>query len=348
MRMFNRFRGTKGFLSLWARVIRFRYMITEQALRRCRILAFWEKHGDTAAREAFSVSRRTLFRWQAALRQKKGQLEGLNRETTAPHMRRRRIVPAGIAERMIALRTIHPRLGKEKLHALLSREGYHGSVSTIGRILGDLKRHGKLPSPVKLSLSGKTGKLTERHTRPRRKKLRRPRGYRVLEVDTIVRYIDGVKRYIVTGIDTERRSAFAAAYTNHGSASATDFLRHAVHAIPDCPTAIQTDNGSEFALQFAKAVVEIGSLQFHTHPYSPKENAHIERFNRSLNEEFLVFHRALLRDDVGAFNERLMDWLLWYNAERPHHALLLRSPFQAMMAELPAPECQMWWTNTEI
>jgi transposase InsO family protein len=100
------------------------------------------------------------------------------------------------------------------------------------------------------------------------------------------------------------------------------------------------------ACHFERAVEEIGSLRFHTHPRSPKENAHIERFNRSLNEEFLVFHRALLRDNVALFNEELMDWLLWYNAERPHHALGLKSPFQAMMEQLPASECQMWWTNT--
>jgi hypothetical protein len=43
MRMFNKFRGTKGFLSLWARIIRFRYMITEQATKRCEVLVFWEK-----------------------------------------------------------------------------------------------------------------------------------------------------------------------------------------------------------------------------------------------------------------------------------------------------------------
>lgn len=345
--MFNKFRGTRGFLSLWARVIRFRYMITEQAKERCRILAFWEKHGEEATREAFGISRRTLFRWQQSLRRSGGKLEGLNARSTIPKTKRKRNTSAAVTEQIVTLRVLHPRLGKEKLHTLLTREGHALSVSTVGRIVGDLTRAGKLPNPVTLSLEGKTGRLTEqRAKRTRKKKLRRPRGYRVLEVDTIVRYIDGVKRYIVTGVDTETRSAFAAAYTNHGSASAADFLRHAIRAIPDCPDAVQTDNGSEFARSFAQALEGIGALQFHTHPYSPKENAHIERFNRSITEEFLVFHRALLRDDVHAFNEKLMDWLLWYNAERPHHALGLQSPFRAMMAVLSPEECHMWWTST--
>ena len=75
-------------------------------------------------------------------------------------------------------------------------------------------------------------------------------------------------------------------------------------------------------------------------------NAHVERFNRTLDEEFLRDHRALLRDDVSTFNARLVDWLLWYNAERPHHALGQVSPLQCILKSLPAEECQMWWTHT--
>ena len=156
---------------------------------------------------------------------------------------------------------------------------------------------------------------------PVKKKLRRPHGYRVLEVDTIVRFIDGVKRYVLTGVDTERRTAFAACYTNHGSASAADFLRKAAVVLPDCPSAVQTDNGSEFSLHFEYAAADLSLTHFHIYPRSPKLNSHAERFNRILDEEFLRCHRALMRDDVSAFNENLVDWLPWYNGERPHYAL---------------------------
>src|SRR3989338_603712 len=108
MRQFNKFRGTKGFISLWEQMIRFRYMITEQAKQRCRILAFWERHGDMATQEAFQVSRRTLYRWQTSLAQHGGRLDGLNTKTTAPRHRRKRHIPAGVSERIIALRTAHP------------------------------------------------------------------------------------------------------------------------------------------------------------------------------------------------------------------------------------------------
>jgi len=333
---------------MWARVVRFRYMITEKAKERTRILAFWEKHGAEATEEAFGVSCRTLYRWQKKLQESGGKLEGLNAGSTAPNHRRKRVVPEGLVGQIITLRKNHPRLGKDKLHALLKQAGYAGSVSTIGRILFGLKKEGKLSFLTHYSLSGKTGRLIEKKPRKHRKKLRRPTGYRVLEVDTIVRYLDGVKRYVLTAVDTETRSAFAAAYTNHGSASAADFLKRTREVIPDCPSAVQTDNGSEFALHFERACVELNLAHYHTYPRSPKMNAHVERFNRTLDEEFLIYHRSLLRDDPRVCNEKLIDWLLWYNSERPHHALHLLSPFQYIVRTLPERECQMWWTDTYV
>ena len=103
--------------------------------------------------------------------------------------------------------------------------------------------------------------------------------------------------------------AFVACYSNHGSASAADFLRKTITIIPNPPTAVQTDNGSEFALHFAAAVEELGFIHYHTYLRSPKMNAHIERFNRAPWEEWSVWHRAWIRDDVRACHEKLVDWL---------------------------------------
>jgi transposase InsO family protein len=345
MRIRSNLRGTKGFVLAWERLIRFKYMITEKAKERTRILAFWEKYGDEATNDAYHVSRRTLYRWQRALTMRQGKLEALNPERTAPIHRRSRLVDTWVPDRIIILRTKHPRLGKEKLHALLMHEGYTGSVSTIGRILNDLTQRGLVPVRTRLSFYAKGGIHREKR-RVVCKKLRRPQSVRVLELDTIVRFIDGTKRYILTAIDTETRTAFAGAYTNHGSQSASNFLRRCIQVLPDCPIHIQTDNGSEFAKYFHETTERLGLTHYHTYPRTPKMNAHIERFNRTLSEEFIVYHKAVLRDDVSMFNHILIDWLLWYNSERPHHALGLRSPFQCMMDGLLPEECHRWWTST--
>ena len=346
MRIFNKFRGTKGFISNWQRLLRFRYMISEKAKQRARVLAFWERHRSEATMEAFSISSRTLFRWQKALKNDSGKLESLNPKSTAPKGKRVRLVPEELLQKIVDLRLNHPRLGKDKIHSILKEKGYKSSASTVGRLIGDLKKQNRIPIKISYSLNGRTSRLNERKPHVYKKKLRRPKGYRTLQVDTVVRFVDGAKRYILTGVDTEKKTAFAACYTNHGSLSASDFLRKAVTVLPDCPIAIQTDNGSEFALHFERSCAELNLTHYHNYPRSPKMNACVERFNRTLNEEFLQYHKQLMRDDPKKFNDELIDWLLWYNGERPHYSLGQVSPFKAMMRELEAEKCQMWWTHT--
>lgn len=173
MRQFNKFRGTKGFITVYNRVLRFRDMIQEAAQQRARILTFWQNHGLQTTKEAFNVSRATLFRWQKKLRETKGKLEGLNKTPTIPRNKRKRIVDVKVSDFIISQRNIHPRLGKEKLTILLKEDNIANlSFSTVGRIINDLKKQGRLPKYTKLSFSAKTGRLIERKA-VKRKKLRR-------------------------------------------------------------------------------------------------------------------------------------------------------------------------------
>ncbi len=75
-------------------------------------------------------------------------------------------------------------------------------------------------------------------------------------------------------------------------------------------------------------------------------NAHIERFNRTLSEDFISLNRPLLRDDLHAFNEKLVDWLIWYNTIRPHESLGMLSPLRYIVSTLTARESHMCWTRT--
>src|SRR3989344_4989258 len=157
MRQFNKLRGTKGFITIWERVIRFRYMITEQAKERCRILAFWEKYGDMATKEAFKVSRPTLFRWQKALKENAGKLEALNKQSTIPKHKRKRVIPDEIKKFILKEREFDPQLSKDKLSVLLKEDGIATlSASTVGRMLNDMKKQGVLPKNTKLSYYAKT------------------------------------------------------------------------------------------------------------------------------------------------------------------------------------------------
>ena len=190
--------------------------------RRVKILTFWEKYGEKATLDAFGVSRRTRYRWKSALYRAQGKVNALDPKSTAPKKRRQRRAPLNLLDLIIKLRTEHYRLGKSKLAVILRTEGFIVSESYCGRVLSDLKRRGLLSSGKKLSYYAKTGRFREQNT-IHRKKIRRKQKSGI-EVDTIVRFIDGTKRYILTAIDVQKKFAFAVAYANHSSASASDFL----------------------------------------------------------------------------------------------------------------------------
>ncbi len=323
MHIFNKFRRTKGFISMWERVLRFRYMITEEAKMRTKILAFWEEFGDVATRKAFGTGRATLFRWQAALRESGGKLEGLNRKSTAPKKRRKRDVPDGVEDYIIKERRAHPRLSKEKLSIMMRDDlRLDLSFSKVGRIMSDMRKRNVLPLYRK-----------PKRSTPGRKKIRR-NGFapestgELLEIDTVVTSRNGEKRYTLTGIDLFGRFAYAYTYKNASSKSATDFLKKMQLVAPFKIARIQTDNGSEFAKYFSEYLKDSDIVHFHTYPRCPKMNSHIERFNRTIQEEYIYHHVQTLSVDLDFFNLGLADWISWYNKKRPHISLGYLSPMQ--------------------
>ena len=304
-----------------------------------KILTFWQAYGTQTTRDAFGVSRATLFRWQKELDDSNGDIKALDPKSTAPKKQRRRYIPPDLEQAIIRWRTERSRIGGKKLVPLLKKEGYVVSVSYINRCISDLEKLGRLPNQVKLSWYAKSGTHRERpKTKVKKQRRKEKRG---LEIDTVVRHIDGTKRYTLTAIDTQRKLAYAKTYTSHSSVSARDFLKQVIRYMPFEITEIQTDNGSEFAGYFSEACKTLSIKHYHTYPRCPKMNAYIERFNRTLSEDFMVYHRSLLRDDINAFNARLSEWLRWYNNERPHESLGLLSPLEYYRVNYET-ESQRW------
>jgi transposase InsO family protein len=334
-------------------------MIQEKAQHKARVLQFWADHGIKAAMAHDRKGRSTLYRWKKHLAEGKGKLESLNDRRTNKTPKRQRMIDPRITEYIITTRTDHPRYGKEKLAADLEEECRTWnikapSVSTVGRVIADLKKAGRLPDAVAYSLYGKTGTLVEKKPRKRAKKLRR-NGYEpkeagdFVELDTVIYFINGIRRYIITAVDLTSRFSFALAYTTASSASATDFLKKLESVAPFVIKRLQTDNGSEFEKHFRDYLASKDKderiIHFHTYPRHPKQNAHIERFNRTIQEEFANWHRLALAYDLAVFNQRLIDWLLWYNTKRRHHAIGLVSPLRYIVSNLVA-ESHLGWTRT--
>jgi transposase InsO family protein len=343
--------GARGLLKLSEIALRFRYMVTQHAIHRAKVLTFWETYGLAATKEAFGTSKPTLYRWRHELKAGKGKLESLNPGSRAPQGRRHRVVDAQVTNFLVSLRQRYPRLGKDKLKPLLDQycldENLKSlSASTVGRVLADLKRAGKLPAQGRVYLSGKTGRMLEHTTPKKRKKLRR-KGYQptnpgdLVELDTVSIFTNGVKRYVVTAIDLTSRFAFAYTYSTPSSRSATDFFKKFETVAPFTVKHVQTDNGSEFAKHFQEYTQTKEVPHFFNYPRCPKMHAHIERFNRTIQEEFTDYHRQALTEDIPSFNRQLMEWLVWYNTQRPHHAHGGVPPLASIFQK-----SHMSWTHT--
>ncbi len=354
MRIFNQNKGIKGSAILADRLLRFRYMITEQAQDRARILTFWKKHGLQATREAFSVERRTLFLWQEKLKGGDGKIQALNSGSRVPKVTRRRLWDARILEELRRLRDKHPNLGEKKLHPLLKKFCEANALPcpkpvTIGRLIHDMGGLRKFPQNI--SHSGKIKKAN------RQKVLRKPKHFKtthaghLVALDSIEKFVHGCRRYIITFEDIHTRFAFAWSTTSHASQAAAEFFALCRVAFPFPMDFVPTDNGSEFKKNFAEELKNLHLTHYHTYPRTPKMNAHVERFNRTIQEEFVDFHVGLLIDPAK-FNHALMDWLIFYNTERVHWAFgnklspmqfLVQSPYYQLTL---VQECKNGWGYT--
>ena len=340
---------------MWERVIRFRYMITEQAKERVRILAFWEKHGTEATEEAFKVKRRTLFLWQKHLREGRGKLESLNAKKRTPKNRRKRSWDIRILEEIKRIRDEHKNLGKEKIQPLLAEFCITQalevpSAATVGRLIYDLG--GLRDFPKKITGTGRVVKVN------RRKVLRKPKEFNALypghciALDTIEKQRNGKRMYILVALDLYTRTAFALGTRSHGSQTAAHFLHLVSTMFPYPIRHVLTDNGSEFKKYFTMLAGKANITHFHTYPKTPKMNAHCERLNRTLQEEYIDYHTDVLFDNITKFNAGLREYLLFYNTKRVHHAfgnkltpltvMIQSSHYQSFMPE----KCKDGWAHT--
>ena len=300
---------------------------------RVKVLKFMEDYGLKAAMAAFNISRSSLYEWRRMLggntTDQYIEVDLLIPKSTRPHHHRTSRIDYRINDEIIRLREQHPSLGKAKLESLLyafckANNLAPISESTIGRQIGRLKKRGLLPTHSKLGLRAKTGALCEKPGK-KKKKLRRKDYYPkqagdLIQLDCITKIKNGIRRYIISAIDHRSSFTFSYAYTNLSSASAANFFTKLQHIAPFAIRHVQTDNGQEFHKRFDELVREQAIIHFWNYPRTPKSNGKIERYNRTKQEEYVDAHLDELFNNIDAFNRGLMDYLIFYNTERPHEA----------------------------
>jgi transposase InsO family protein len=121
--------------------------------------------------------------------------------------------------------------------------------------------------------------------------------------------------------DASRLIPHAQFYPDQGLDAFLDCLRQAI-AARGLPTRLYMDNAKIYrSPQLARIAASIGILIVHTPPYQPEGRGKIERFFRSVREQFLAAldPKALL--SIEQLNERLWHWLDTVYHRHEHSAL---------------------------
>ena len=154
-------------------------------------------------------------------------------------------------------------------------------------------------------------------------------GY-LLSQDTFeVGTIKGVgKIYMQVVIDTYGSFAFAKLYTHKTALTAADILIDMVlpyYKKLNIPVVnILTDNGSEYCGKYPQHDYQLMLKLFNinhrrTRVNCPQTNGFVERFNRTVLEEFFMYaFRTQWYTSIEQLQNDLNKWMLYYNFKRPH------------------------------
>jgi len=94
------------------------------------------------------------------------------------------------------------------------------------------------------------------------------------------------------------RYAFAWSYQRLNSTNTKDFFRRLEIVCPFPVRHVQTDNGSEFHKYFTNYLNEQNTIHYWNYKGQPYKNGHIEKYNRTIQEEFIDENEILLDDSL--------------------------------------------------
>ena len=289
---------------------------------RFTVLKHLYEYGWKAAVSAFSVPKSTLFDWKRAYEQSGKKLNSLVPVSTRPHHTRLTVTDPRLVEFIRSMRQEYGRVSKYKLKVFLdeyakslgiSGYGYHKIAKIIQR------NHFFFDSPPKQKHHILKVRLKShpRETLP---------GY--LEMDAVTIWILGKKLYFITVIDVVARLAWVKLTFSLSSAQTTLALQEFTKQYRSPVRAVQTDNGREFLKEFDRYLTQQHVAHQFIYFRPPKINGVVERFNRTIQDEFLNRSDELYTQDWDRLNQKLIRYVTWYNTRRPHYSLNYLSPIQ--------------------
>lgn len=181
--------------------------LSKAASQRLEWLIFYETKGKKNARATcrhFYISPKTFYKWLNRFDER--NLRTLEDRDRAPKNTRKKEITSVEEERVITLRKQYMVWGKLKLQRLYQNI-YKEKISSW-KIQYTIKKYKLYPNPIK------NEKLQQKRKRNQAKKRitelkRKPFPGFLIALDVITIYWNGLKRYILTAIDTVSKIAFA-------------------------------------------------------------------------------------------------------------------------------------------
>lgn len=243
----------------------------------------------------------TILRW--VRKGSDSRKNNIPTESSRPHTHPRALSPL-IKRRIIELRLKHRRCA-DVIHYLLKQEGIVVSLTSVKRVL---RRSGLIQHR----------KWKKYHVSPKRPEV--VAAGDLVQLDTIhIHTFEGKRFYIYTLLDVHSRWAHAKVSASITAGRTLQFLEEARTKAPFPFKMLQSDHGPEFSKWFTKYAKQ-------RHRYSrvrrPNDNAHLERFNRTIQEECLYY----LKQKPSVYQKAIEQYLPFYNDERPHLSLGMLSP----------------------
>lgn len=276
------------------------------------------------------ISRATAHKWVRRWRTEgdAGLHDRSSRPRTTPH-RTSPAVEARVCDlrrtRKLGPARIGPVLGlpASTVHRILTRHGL-GRLAWLDRPTGepirryerdrpgelvhvDIKKLGNIPQGGGWRAVGRTAGDRNRQATTGQRKSSTP----------VIGY-----SYVHSAVDDHSRLAYSEVLTNERQETATGFWERAnaffaAHHIT--VERVLTDNGSCYKSKlFTQTLTAAGITHKRTRPYRPQTNGKVERFNRTLLDEWAYLRPYTSNDER---TEALADFLHTYNHHRCHTAL---------------------------
>lgn len=124
--------------------------------------------------------------------------------------------------------------------------------------------------------------------------------------------------------------SLARCYKTKSSLNAFDFLMRLNFLVNGQIAAILSDNGGEWAKYFEAACKKLQITHIFSRLRTPQDNSINKKFNRTPKEEFIQidewFDADLAETDLTQANNRLTDWLVFYNFTWFYQTLKYQAP----------------------